>query len=192
VAATAGQIVTYEGQPAITYFFASSGGMTEDVENGFPGAQPEPWLRGVPDEYDTGPTFAWKTTFTFAAAARSLNGLYTGSFRGIEVLKRGVSPRIVSARVLGSSASSTVSGPELAARLGLSSTWAYFSVRSAGKLKRESDHSGHPQPTSPSLPTPAPAPEAPVVGGQGGVQATVQSSDPSDSASDSGGVQAPS
>src|SRR5271166_5657868 len=44
VAATAGQIVLYDGQPAATYFFASSGGMTESIENSFIGAQPEPWL----------------------------------------------------------------------------------------------------------------------------------------------------
>ena len=53
VAATAGQIVTYDGQPAITYYFASSGGMTENIENSFLGAAPEPWLRGVPDPYET-------------------------------------------------------------------------------------------------------------------------------------------
>ena len=38
IAATAGQIVTYAGKPAITYFFASSGGHTEDVQDAFPGA----------------------------------------------------------------------------------------------------------------------------------------------------------
>ncbi len=46
VTATAGQVVTYGGRPAITYFFASSGGATEDVQNAFLGAAPEPWLRG--------------------------------------------------------------------------------------------------------------------------------------------------
>ena len=35
IAATAGQIVLYDGQPAITYYFASSGGMTEDNEDSF-------------------------------------------------------------------------------------------------------------------------------------------------------------
>src|SRR5437588_12105622 len=40
VAATAGQIVVYAGRPAATYFFAGSGGMTENVENGFPGSAP--------------------------------------------------------------------------------------------------------------------------------------------------------
>src|SRR5271154_1574946 len=60
VTATAGQIVTYAGKPAITYFFASSGGMTENVENSFIGAAPEPWLVGVADPYDSGPAYAWK------------------------------------------------------------------------------------------------------------------------------------
>ena len=50
--ATSGQIVTYDGAPVVTYFFASSGGYTENVENVWPGATPEPWLRGVPDPYD--------------------------------------------------------------------------------------------------------------------------------------------
>ena len=45
VAATAGQIVTYNGAPAVTYFFASSGGYTEDIEDAWPGATAEPWLR---------------------------------------------------------------------------------------------------------------------------------------------------
>ena len=52
VADTAGQIVTYAGRPAITYFFASSGGRTENVENVFPGSEPQPWLRGVADQYE--------------------------------------------------------------------------------------------------------------------------------------------
>jgi SpoIID/LytB domain protein len=185
VAATAGQIVTYGGQPAITYFFASSGGMTENVENGFPGAAPEPWLKGVTDEFDTGSTFAWKTTLSMAAAGRSLAGLYKGSFRGIEVLKRGVSPRIVSARVLGSSASSVVDGSDLAARLGLSSTWAFFSIRSASSIKHEPDRSG-------STKSGTTTPPSPTVGSQGGVQATVQSSGAGSSSKPNGGVSAPS
>ncbi len=74
VAATAGQIVTYVGRPVTTYFFASSGGMTEDVQNGFPGAEPEPWLRGVLDPYDQGPLHTWTVKMSFAAAAARLGG----------------------------------------------------------------------------------------------------------------------
>src|SRR5207248_502352 len=65
VAATAGQIVTYGGEPAITYFFASSGGRTEDVEDAFLGALPEPWLRSVADPFDQGPLHDWHVQMSF-------------------------------------------------------------------------------------------------------------------------------
>ena len=129
VAATAGQIVTYGGSPAISYFFASSGGYTESVQNAWPGAAAQPWLVAVPDPYDTGPLHRWTVTIGFPTAARDLKGLVKGSLRGIKVLQRGVSPRIVSAYVVGTKGRTLLSGPELAGRLGLYSTWAYFKVR---------------------------------------------------------------
>jgi stage II sporulation protein D len=129
VAATAGQIVTYAAKPAITYFYADSGGHTESVQYGFPGSTPEPWLVGVADPYDSNQR--WTLHISFAAATQRLSGLVDGSFRGIEVIKRGSSPRIVSAYVLGSKGRTQVSGGELAERLGLNSTWAYFSVQGA-------------------------------------------------------------
>ena len=33
VAATRGQVVTYDGEPVVTFFFSTSGGRTENVEN---------------------------------------------------------------------------------------------------------------------------------------------------------------
>jgi stage II sporulation protein D len=168
VAATAGQMVLYAGQPAITYFFASSGGTTEDNENSFIGSQPEPWLRGVADPYDSGAPFSWTLSMSFASAAARLSGLVKGSFRGIEVLRRGASPRIVLAAVLGSGGATKVSGPELAARLGLNSTWASFSVKRGATLRHEPDHSGAAPAPSPIPASPPPlAPTAP----QGGAQA---------------------
>ena len=142
VQATAGQIVTYAGKPAITYFFASSGGSTESIQNAFPGSTPEPWLRGVPDPFDAGPLHAWRTSLSFAAAAKDLGGFVRGSFRGIEVLKRGVSPRIISANILGTKGSTTITGNELAARLNLFDTWAYFTVHDSHGTHREPDRSG--------------------------------------------------
>ena len=168
VAATAGQIVTYAGRPAITYFFADSGGMTEDVQNAWPGSEPQPWLRGVPDPYDTGARSRWRLSMSFAAAAARLRGLVKGTFRGIEVLGRGHSPRILTAAILGSAGTTQVSGAELAERLGLRDTWAYFSVRSGrGPVTPEPDPSGSPPATSP---TAAPARSAPITR-QGGVSA---------------------
>src|SRR4029077_20074722 len=179
VAATAGQIVTYGGRPAITYFFASSGGMTEDVQNAFPGSEPQPWLHGVPDPYDSGPRFDWKLDLSFAAAAARLRGLVKGGLRGIEVLQRGYSPRILTAAILGSAGTTLLSGEELAARLGLQDTWAYFGVRSGnGPVKPEPERGGSAPPQTPTpTPTPAPAPGGPPAttsthaGPQGGAQA---------------------
>jgi stage II sporulation protein D len=167
VAATAGRIVTYAGRPAITYFFASSGGETESVQNGFPGATAEPWLEGVPDPYDQGPLHTWSVSMSFARAAARLRGLVRGALRGIEVLRRGYSPRIVAAAVLGSAGRTEVSGPELESRLGLYSTWAYFSVRSASGVRAEPDASGHASPPAAAPPAAAPTPEAstPTTGG---------------------------
>ena len=62
----------------------------------------------------------------------------------IEVLKRGFSPRIIDAYVLGSAGSTPVTGDELAARLGLPDTWAYFSVADASGEHPEPDRSGQP------------------------------------------------
>ncbi len=169
--ATARQIVTYAGAPAITYFFASSGGHTEAVQDAFPGAAAEPWLVGVSDPYDQGQGHSWKLSLSFAAAGARLSGLVKGTFRGIEVLKRGSSPRILSAYVLGSGGRTLTSGDELAARLGLDDTWAYFSVKRGTAITAEPDHGGQPAATQPA---PAPAsgtPPAPVpTGPEGGAE----------------------
>jgi stage II sporulation protein D len=170
VAATAGQVLTYAGRPAITYFFASSGGRTESVENAFAGSLPAPWLRGVSDPYDAGPLHSWTLTLSFPAAAARLGGLVRGRFTGIEVLRRGVSPRVLSACVLGSGGRTLVSGAQLAARLGLYDTWAYFSVRDGSSLSAEPDRSG----TAPAGSVEGPG--GPVSKGPGASEGTAGSS----------------
>jgi len=172
VAATARQVVTYGGRDAITYFFASSGGMTESVQYGFPGAEPAPWLVGVADAYE-GEASRWHLEIQFATAAKRLRGLYRGRFHGVEVVRRGFSPRILTARVLGTAAALRVSGPTLAGRLGLDSTWEYFYVRTGTALAPEPDHSGRERlfgPLTGSSPNPPPPPSnsggvAPTAGG---------------------------
>jgi SpoIID/LytB domain protein len=187
VAATAGQIVTYAGKPAITYFFASSGGRTEDVENSFLGSQPQPWLRSVADPYERGNLHTWKLTLSFASAAAKLHGLVRGQFQGIEVVRRGASPRIVAANVLGSNGPTAISGPALAERLGLYSTWAYFSTSEGPTSTPEPDSSGSSQSnaTAPAVVTP-PSEHA------GGVAAgTSPEAVPASSGPSSGGVVGP-
>jgi stage II sporulation protein D len=133
VADTTGQIVTYAGKPAATYFFTSSGGETEDIQYAFPGAAPQPWLVGVPDPYDSvAPEHRWgPLSFTLAQAQARLGGLVRGSLEAIDVTRRGFSPRVVSATVVGTAGSTAVSGPQLEAAFGLDSTWACFTVTDA-------------------------------------------------------------
>jgi stage II sporulation protein D len=184
VTATAGQIVTYGGQPAITYFFAGSGGHTESIQNSFRGSTPEPWLVGVADPYDAGPLHRWTVKMSFASATARLSGLVNGSLKGIEVLERGASPRIVSAYVLGSKGRTLVSGAELASRLGLYDTWAYFSVSDSHGTHKEPDASG------PSATVTAPPAQPAQVSGSGGSQAApaTPASPEASSVSGQGGV----
>jgi stage II sporulation protein D len=53
VYATLGQVLTWDGQVARTYYSSSSGGRTEAVQDAWPGSAPIPYLRSVPDPYDT-------------------------------------------------------------------------------------------------------------------------------------------
>jgi stage II sporulation protein D len=50
---TAGEVLTYEGELALTYFFSTSGGKTASVVDVWPGSKPTPYLVSVPDPYDT-------------------------------------------------------------------------------------------------------------------------------------------
>jgi len=130
VAATDGEVVTYQGKPVVTYFFSTSGGRTENAEFGFPGGEPKPWLKSVEDPYDSvSPRHRWGPyRFTTTQAASKLRGLVKGRFLGIEVTQRGRSPRVVRANVIGTSGSTPVDGPALRRRFGLFDSWAYFTV----------------------------------------------------------------
>jgi stage II sporulation protein D len=144
VAATAGQVVAQNGKPVTTYFFSTSGGHTENVEDSFIGALPRTWLKGVEDPYDAvSPRHNWGPfTFSQATVQAKLKGLVRGSFRGITVLERGASPRIVRAEVNGTNGVTQVTGPQLRARLGLFDTWASFTYISPGAKKKSSDDDG--------------------------------------------------
>ena len=128
-AATRGEVVDYAGQPATTYFFSSSGGYTESVQNVFLGLAPEAWLIGVPDPYDDAddnPYYRWHENLSVGAAAHRLGKLVKGSLEGIKVLQRGVSPRIVQAAVVGTKGTKAISGPGLRRLFGLRSTYISF------------------------------------------------------------------
>jgi stage II sporulation protein D len=162
VVGTRGQVVTYGGQPVVTYFFSTSGGRTEDVENSFLGSEPKPWLKSVKDPYDgVSPKHRWAPVkMTMADAAAKLSGLVKGRFKGVRVTRRGVSPRIVSARVIGTRGSTRVTGPTLRARLGLLDTWAYFTSITT---KKKAPPTGSPSAGGTTPPATAAGPHARAV-----------------------------
>jgi SpoIID/LytB domain protein len=125
VSGTAGRILTYGGAPAVTYYFSTSGGHTESIQYSFVGSLSKPWLVGVTDPYDFhSPYHRWRASFTARQLTRALGA--RGTFRKLKVLKRGTSPRIVRAQVVGSRGTRTITGPTLRAALGLRDTWARF------------------------------------------------------------------
>jgi len=150
VAESAGEVVAYNGSVVQAYFAASDGGYTESVQNVW-GGSPAPYLTGVPDPFDTiSPTHLWANPPRFTGARLgSLLGT-GGTVTKISVLKRGVSPRVISARVtFTSGVSAVVTGNDIQAALGLPSTWFWIGQSNL------------------------PAPTEPVVAGSPGAPSTV-------------------
>jgi stage II sporulation protein D len=144
VSKTAGQVVKYKGDVIVAYFSSTSGGHTENIENSFVGASPVRYLQGVPDRYDSiSPVHSWKVgPLSRATVASRLSGLFSGKLRQIHVIRRGVSPRIVYARVVGSSGSSKVTGATLRDRLNLMDSWISFGKHETGVPARRDHHGG--------------------------------------------------
>ncbi|MEX2193725.1 MAG: SpoIID/LytB domain-containing protein [Thermoleophilaceae bacterium] len=134
VSATAGEVLVHEGEVIPAYFFSTSGGRTENVENVWYDSDPRPYLTSVEDPYDdASPRHRWRLSFTTAQMEQRLRGLVKGRFQRIKVRRRGESPRVVSADVIGSRGRTRVSGATLKSRLGLNDTWASFTrVSSSG------------------------------------------------------------
>lgn len=130
VEATSREVVTYDGETAITYYFSTSGGLTENSEFGFSGGNAIPYLKSVDDPFDdASPVHKWTERYSDEEIESELAGLFSGELKKIEVIEQGKSPRIVRARVVGSRGSQVVTGDTLRARLELRSTWARFKHR---------------------------------------------------------------
>jgi stage II sporulation protein D len=185
VAATSGQVVEYDGAPVVTYFFASSGGYTESVQNVWYGLAPEAWLQGEPDPYDdsfNNPYYRWTDPYRIGTAANKLRKYYAGTFEGLNVLQTGVSPRVVQAQVVGSQGSHTVTGAQVQSLFGTLSTYMSFSTltetgsQSSTPVQASTAPTSAPapaptQPTAPTTTTPTTATSTPPVTGGSGLTA---------------------
>lgn len=132
VAATRGQVVTYNGEVAQTFYSACSGGHTESVENVFGTAIP--YLVGVPDPYDYYcPLHKWTLEFSGPEISSRLGAYLKGKLKRVVITKTGVSPRIISAKLVGTGGVSTVSGSQLSVALGGYDTWMKFEKVVSGR-----------------------------------------------------------
>jgi SpoIID/LytB domain protein len=130
--ATRGQVVLYRGEVVETLFSACSGGHTESVQNVFFGP-PVPYLVGVPDPYDYYcPLHDWTLRFSGPEISSRLSGLLDGRLRKVVVTERGISPRIVWAKLYGTGGVTKVSGAQLQAALGAYSSWMTFVKQTGG------------------------------------------------------------
>ena len=124
VQSTGNQVATYGGDVIQTTYFSASGGRTE---SGFLGAPDVPYLQSVSDPYDYySPLHHWTFRFSQADMNARLGPYVSGALRGIRVTKRGDSPRIDYAQLIGTGGTSTIRGDTLAAALGLYDRWAFF------------------------------------------------------------------
>jgi stage II sporulation protein D len=121
---TFNEVATYHGDIAQTLYFSSSGGITESH---FLGGPKVPYLVSVKDPYDTlSPLHRWKQRFTQAEIDSALAAYVDGSLRKVKANRSSESPRIDSARLIGTRGTTTIRGDTLAAALGLYSRWAFF------------------------------------------------------------------
>lgn len=133
VRATVGVVPTYGGNPISTFYFSTSGGHTESIQNVWATA-PIAYLKGVPDPYDdVSPYHIWpnnpiRLPATAVAAALGPSYCPAGTLQTIFVTKTGVSPRVVTAYAVGTGGSRSLTGSLLRVKLGLRDTW--FTVRS--------------------------------------------------------------
>jgi stage II sporulation protein D len=124
--ATRGQVVQYGGKIAETLFSACSGGHTESIQNVF-GGPAIPYLQGVPDPYDGEcPLHEWTLRFSGPEISDKLSAYLDGRLKQVVITKTGVSPRIISAKLIGTGGVTTVSGEQLEVALGGYATWMTF------------------------------------------------------------------
>jgi SpoIID/LytB domain protein len=127
VEATAGQIVAYHQKPALTYFFASSGGRTAAIQDAWPGSTPVPYLVSVPDPYDTASPYHRWGPYQFSAKALAARLRLPGKPLDAKT-RRNPSRRVTKVVFTTASGQTTKLGTDIRVALGLRSTWFSLGV----------------------------------------------------------------
>jgi SpoIID/LytB domain protein len=138
ILATAGIVPSYRGAPIAAFYFSCSGGQTENIELAWE-TTAVPYLKAVKDPYDSYATLhTWgPLRRTSAQLTSSLGSSVKGTLQAIYTVKRGKSPRIVKAAIIGSSGTTYVHGSALRVKLGLNSTWVTFKSLSVAPAEQD-------------------------------------------------------
>jgi stage II sporulation protein D len=118
VAATAGKVVTYQGELANTFYSASGGGSIADPAEVFGPGKPIPYLKA--GTYPTGDPKAWNVELSMADLGRRVG--YPGTLYDVFVSNVGPSGRAVEVTFSGSVGLRSMTGPKFDKILGLRST----------------------------------------------------------------------
>lgn len=128
VNATAGEIRTYRGRVAQTFFFSTSGGRTAANEDVW-GGTPVPYLRSVVDPYDGISRYHDWGPYLYSRAAMdsALGARASGRIRD---LKTTINPsrRVSTVTARGSGGQTAIGGTTFQAALGLRSNWFRIGV----------------------------------------------------------------
>ena len=88
-------MVTYRGDPAITYYFSTSGGQTENSEFGFSGGSAIPYLKSVDDPFDdASPVHTWTETLSDDEMSRFYRALKDVIARGVRQVEEHLPPEL--------------------------------------------------------------------------------------------------
>jgi stage II sporulation protein D len=121
VAATAGQVLLYDGKVADAMYSSSSGGRTAASTEAFPGRKPVPYLKSVADPYDLSPYRSWGPVAVDGARAAKALGV-TAPLEDLAPTF-GPSGRLVTAVLRTPTGPVVSTGSNIRAALGLRSTW---------------------------------------------------------------------
>lgn len=129
VDATAGQVLTYDGEIILAAYHSSSGGHTENVEDVW--SYPLPYLRAVPDFDQSSPVYQWTESFSQAQMRERISGV--GNILSMTLERSTPHGSAIAVQVLGDNGMKVFSATDITRALGLKSTRFTVTPQKAGE-----------------------------------------------------------
>lgn len=128
VEATAGQVITFQGNVINAMYHSHSGGRTEDIK--VYGEEDKPYLRTVEDFDQAAPYWKWQQVIPTVNLRKTFGLEAVGELLDVKVLERSTSGRILAVQFVGSKGSQLLKGTDVRLKLGLRSN--FFEITPVG------------------------------------------------------------